>query len=466
MSNKRKVEDMMNNLELEELKNRELLHNQNKETAREKIEGLLDDKSFVEIEPLYNKGIVAGYGTINSRPICIWAQDVLQDDGALTSANIEKAIKVFDIAIKVGCPIISILESAKINYVDNLDILQGISRLIEKQVAVSGVIPQIAILFDSIIGGMAYSVALNDFIYTVKSNDISATLEKVKKINNADYKKDTDELLSFCFDNKNDCYGEVRKLLEFVPDNNLTDTEIFETDLNRTCEALNVISESEYDVHAIINEIVDKDFLEVKSNLSFNSVIGFARMGGRAVGIVASNGEGVLKISDFNKISRFIRFCDAFNLPIVTLINAKGYFNNSSNDIMNAGARLFYAYAEATVPKINVLLGDAFGSMYIAMGNIGKDITFAWPNANVCVAQPEAYVSVTKNSSIKDNADRIQKIEEYKSDNENILLALNKGYIDDIIEPSTTRQRIINALELFINKRENRPVKKHGNIPV
>lgn len=466
MSNKRKIEDMMNNLTLGELENRELSHNQNKETAKEKIESLLDEKSFVEIEPLYNKGIVAGYGTINSRPVCIWAQDVLQDNGALTGGNIEKVIKVFDIAVKVGCPVISILESAKVNFVDNLDILQGISRLAEKQVAVSGVIPQIAILFDSIVGGMAYLVALNDFVYTVKSNDVSAGLEKVKKINNSEYKKDTDELLSFCFDNKDNCFSEVRKLLEFIPDNNLTDTDILDAELNRTCEVLNAIDENEYDIHTVINEIVDKDFLEVKSNLSSNSVIGFSRIGGRAVGIVANNGEGILKTSDFNKVSRFVRFCDAFNLPVVTVINTKGYSNNSSSDIINAGARLFYAYAEATVPKINVLMGNAFGSMYVAMGNIGKDITFAWPNANICIAQPEAYVSVTENDSIKDNTDRAQKIEEYKLQNEDILLALNKGYIDDIIVPSTTRQRIISALELFINKRENRPVKKHGNIPV
>ena len=215
-----------------------------------------------------------------------------------------------------------------------------------------------------------------------------------------------------------------------------------------------------------IKEIVDEYFLEVKSNLSNNSVIGFSRIGGRAVGIVANCGGGRLKTADFNKIARFVRFCDAFTLPIVTLVKVTGYDVTSNNEIINAGSRTFYAYAEATVPKINVILGDALGSMYIAMGNIGKDITFAWPNAEICVLQPETYVSVMDNESIISNEIRVQKIEEYKQNNENIVLALEKGYIDDIIEPSTTRQRIISALELFINKRENRPVKKHGNIPM
>jgi len=466
MSNKRKIEGMINNLAIEEFGNRELAHNKGKETAKEKIESLLDDKSFVEIEPLYNKGIVAGYGTINTRPVCIWAQDTINDNGALTSANIQKVIKVFDMAVKVGCPIISIIENAKISIEDNLEIMQAISRLVEKQVAVSGVIPQVAILFDSVIGGMAYSVALNDFIYTVKSNDISASLEKTQKLNVPEYKKEDNELLSFEFNNKQECFAEVRKLFDFIPDNNLTDTEIFEADLNKTSERLNSISEQEYDVKTIINEIADEEFLEIKSNVSKNSVIGLGRIGGRAVGIVTNCGEGILKTSDFNKMSRFVRFCDAFNLPIITLINTKGYDVNSNNEIINAGSRLFYAYAEATVPKINVVLGNAFGSMYIAMGSIGKDITFAWPDADICVSTFESYVSIMDNDSITNNEARLQKINEYKENNENVLMALEKGYIDDIIEPATTRQRIISALELFINKRENRPVKKHGNIPV
>lgn len=466
MSNKRKIEDMIYNLTLEELGNRELAHNKNKETAKEKIESLLDEKSFVEVEPLHNKGIVAGYGTINGRPVCVWSQDTINDNGALTSGNIQKVIKVFDMAVKVGCPIISIIENAKISIEDNLDVMQAISKLVEKQVQVSGVIPQVAIVFDSVVGGMAYSLAINDFIYTIKQNNISAGLEKVKKLNNSEYKKENNELISFEFNNKQECFSDVRKLFEFIPDNNLTDTEIFEADLNRTSESLNTIAEQNYDVKTIINEIVDEEFLEIKNNLSENSVIGFARIGGRAVGIVANQGDGILKTSDFNKISRFVRFCDAFNISLVTLVNTKGYDSTSANEIISAGSRVFYAYAEATVPKINVIIGDAFGSMYIAMGNIGKDITLAWPSADVCVANTESYVSVMDNESITNNEIRAQKIAEYKENNENILLALERGYIDDIIEPATTRQRIISALELFINKRENRPVKKHGNIPV
>ena len=466
MSNQRKIEGMISNLALEELQNREFAHSKGKETAKEKIESLLDEKSFVEVESLHNRGIVAGCGTINDRPVCIWAQDTVNDNGALTSQNIQKVIKVFDMAVKVGCPIISIIENAKISIEDNLEIMQAISKLVEKQVAVSGVIPQVAVLFDSVIGGMAYSVALNDFIYTIKSNDVTANLEKAKKLNNADYKKDVNDLLSFEFTNKIECFSEVRKLFEYIPDNNLTDTEIFESDLNITSEVLNTIIGQDYDVRTVINEIADNGFVEIKSNLTNNSTIGFSRIGGRAVGIVANSGAGILKTSDFNKMARFVRFCDAFNLPIVTLVNTKGYDINSNNEIINAGARLFYAYAEATVPKINVVLGNAFGSMYIAMGNVGKDMTFAWPNAEICVANTESYVSIMDSDSIINNEVRAQKIEEYKENNESLLLALEKGYIDDIIEPATTRQRIISALELFINKRENRPVKKHGNIPV
>jgi acetyl-CoA carboxylase carboxyltransferase component len=198
----------------------------------------------------------------------------------------------------------------------------------------------------------------------------------------------------------------------------LTDTEIFESDLNITSEVLNTIIGQDYDVRTVINEIADNGFVEIKSNLTNNSTIGFSRIGGRAVGIVANSGAGILKTSDFNKMARFVRFCDAFNLPIVTLVNTKGYDINSNNEIINAGARLFYAYAETTVPKINVVLGNAFGSMYIAMGNVGKDMTFAWPNAEICVANTESYVSIMDSDSIINNEVRAQKIEEYKENNE------------------------------------------------
>lgn len=461
MSNQRKIEGLINNLELSELSNRELAHNANKETAKERIEGLLDEKSFVEIEPLYNKGIIAGYGTINNRPVCIYAQDVIEDSGALTAKNIQKIIKIFDMAVKVGCPIVSILDSEKVDVSDNLEVLNAISKLVEKQVAVSGVIPQIAILFDSIVGGMSYAVALNDFVYTVKNNRISPTLEKVQKINHYSV-DDSKELVSFQFETKEDCFNDVKKLFNYIPDNNLADTEIFDTDLNRVSENLNSISAQDYDVKSVINEIADNGFLEIKSNSSDNIVTAFARIGGRSVGIVANN-KDLLTISAFNKAARFVRFCDAFNIPLITLINVKGYEQNSDKEIINAGSRLFYAYAEATVPKINIILGNAFGSMYIAMGNLGKDMAFAWSNAELGLLQTEAYVSIKDN--ITDNILRKEKIEEYRNTNEDILIALEKGYIDDIIEPATTRQRIISALELFINKRENRPIKKHGNLP-
>jgi acetyl-CoA carboxylase carboxyltransferase component len=248
----------------------------------------------------------------------------------------------------------------------------------------------------------------------------------------------------------------------------LADTEIYETDLNKVSYNLNELANTTFDVRSLINEIVDTEFLEIKSDLNNQEVIGLSRIGGRTVGIVANQcfeNSGSLDINSFNKIGRFVRFCDAFGLPIITMVNAKGYDLKANSDIINAGSRLMYAYAEATVPKINVLIGDAFGSMYIALGNLGKDITYAWPNVNMGVLKAETLVSIKDSQNISNNDLRNEKIEEYKNNNEDVLNALNKGYIDDIIEPATTRQRIISALELFINKRENRPVKKHGNIP-
>ena len=469
MSNKRKIEELISEITNEEVNNRDAAHNKSKETAKEKIEALLDEKSFVEIEPLYNRGIIAGYGSINGRPVCIYAQDIINDNGALTVANVKKIIKTFDMAVKVGCPVISILENLRINVEENLDVLNEISKLIEKQVSVSGVIPQIAILFDSVIGGMAYSVALNDFVYTVKKQEVSATLEKVKKFNNSNYKADDkNDIISFEFETKAECFNDVRRLLEYIPANNLADTEIYDVDLNKMSYNLNELMSGNFDVRSVINEIVDIEFLEIKSDLNNQEVIGLSRIGGRTIGLVANQcfeTSGSLDSNSFNKIGRFVRFCDAFNLPIVTLINAKGYDLKANSDIINAGSRLMYAYAEATVPKINVLIGDAFGSMYIALGNIGKDITYAWPNVNMGVLKTETLVSIKDSQNISNNNTRNEKIEEYKNNNEDVLNALNKGYIDDIIEPATTRQRIISALELFINKRENRPVKKHGNIP-
>lgn len=431
--------------------------------TRKRIEELLDSKSFAEINGDNLCGIISGYGTISGRPVCIYAQDVSVMNGILTRENLIKINKVFDIAVKTGVPIISIWETSKVKLDEGVGILKDLNNLLKKHVEFSGVIPQISIVCGECIGTLATLVYLNDFVFTIdnESKISSAILNQDLAIENKN--------AHFLMNSEEEAFAKVKELFNFIPDNNLTDADIFESnDLNRlTSNIEEILINEQYDVKDIIKEISDNDtFFEIAFDNPTNITCGFIRLGGRSIGVVANciNRKKMLDSSAFNKAARFVRFCDAFNIPIVTLIDTYGIIDE--NMIMNHGAKLFYAYSEATVPKVNLVLKNAFGGAYLLMGGLSADISYALNTAKISTSNP-ASMAVILNSKKVSNIDEKDKIiDEYKATEALPVTALKQNIIDDILSPENVRQKLISALYLLAGKRENRPVKKHGNIPL
>ncbi|MBQ7668977.1 MAG: hypothetical protein IJS47_06595 [Clostridia bacterium] len=395
--------------------------------TRERIEALLDAKSFAEINSTNECGVICGYGTISNRPVCIYSHD---ENGIITKENLTKIEKIFDIAVKTGVPIISILETSKIKLDEGAGILKKLNGLLSKYVEFSGVIPEIAIVYGQCVGTMATLAHLNDFVFLVDGT-LSSSITTLEP-ENSDIQLNVSE---------NEIYNKIRELISFIPDNNLTDPDVVDNaDLNRTTNIAEFLSTKVYDANKVVSEISD----DMKF-LTVNDVnCGFIRLGGRSVGVVAN----VTKqdSESFDKLARFVRFCDAFNIPLVTLINTSGMEDTSK--IMKHAAKLFYAYAEATVPKISVVIGNAFGGAYIFSGGLNSDISYALDSAKISVLSNEAMEKIVGNAE--------NSLEEVVKEN----------LIDGIITPESIRIKLIGALYLLLGKRENRPVKKHGNIPL
>lgn len=487
-------------------------HESGKMTARERINALFDENSFVEIDAFVETrsiefdmqkkkvpgdGVVTGYGTIGGRLVYVSSQDFTVIGGSLGEMHARKITKVMDMALKMGAPFVSINDSGGARIEEGIDALSGFGDIFYRNTLASGVIPQISVIMGPCAGGAVYSPAITDFVFMVeKTSQMFITGPQVIKavtgedvtfeqLGGAGTHNSISGVAHFKSSSENECIDDIKKLISFLPDNNLSDVPAYECkdSLNRIPEELNDIipdgANKPYDMKDIIEKIVDSgDFFEIQKHFAQNIIIGFGRLNGSTVGIIANQPKfsaGVLDVNSSDKGARFVRFCDAFNIPIITLTDVPGYLpgvGQEHSGVIRHGAKLLYSFSEATVPKINIIIRKAYGGAYIAMNSkhLGADMVFAWPTAEIAVMGPDGAANIIFRKEIKAAADPIEtrnsKIEEYRNKFSNPYVAAARGYVDDVIEPATTRGRLINALEMLSSKRENRPAKKHGNIPL
>jgi acetyl-CoA carboxylase carboxyltransferase component len=486
----------------------EAQHSKGKLTARERIALLLDEGSFVELDKyithrsddptlpkFYGDGAVTGFGTINGRQVFLFSFDFTVLGGSLGEMTSKKISKAMDHAMKVGCPIIGIIDSGGARIQEGVMSLDGYGEIFFHNTMASGVIPQITASIGPSAGGAVYSPAMTDFVVMVENvgqmfvtgpevvKEVLSQEVSFEELGGARAHATKSGVAHFIANNEYDCFDKVKKLLSFIPQNNAEEPAIVETndDPNRIDSKLvNILPENpyqQYDMKEIIKSIVDNgDFFEVHELFAENIIVGFARMGGRSIGIIANQPmylAGALDINSSNKAARFIRFCDAFNISIVTLVDTPGYLpgaDQEHNGIIRHGSKLLFAYCEATVPKVTCIIGKAYGGAYIAMGskNLRADINYAWPSAEIAVLGPEAAITIIHRRELKNapNAvDTKKKLaKEFRDKFANPYIAAEKGIIDVVIDPMETRPMIIQALNALANKRESRPWKKHGNI--
>jgi propionyl-CoA carboxylase beta chain len=489
-------------------------HARGKKTARERIAMLLDEGSFVELDEFarhrstnfgleqtrpYGDGVVTGYGTVDGRPVCVFAQDFTVFGGSLGEVFGEKIVKVMDLAMKTGCPVIGINDSGGARIQEGVVSLGLYGEIFFRNVRASGVIPQISLIMGPCAGGAVYSPAVTDFtvmvdqtshmfitgpdvIKTVTGEDVA--MEELggarthnSKSGNAHYLASDEE----------DAVEYVKTLLSYLPSNNLDEPPVFtaDTDLERTETDLaldTLIPDSAnqpYDMHQVIESVLDDgEFCEVHPLYAQNIVVGFGRVDGRPVGVVANQPmhfAGCLDIAASEKAARFVRTCDAFNLPILTFVDVPGFLPGTGQEwdgIIRRGAKLIYAYAEATVPKVTVITRKAYGGAYDVMGSkhLGADLNFAWPTAQIAVMGAQGAVNILYRSELKDADDpvarRAELIQEYEDTLANPYIAAERGYVDAVIPPSATRAQVVRGLRALRTKRETLPPKKHGNIPL
>jgi acetyl-CoA/propionyl-CoA carboxylase len=486
----------------------EAQHSKGKLTARERIALLLDEGSFVELDKyithrsddptlpkFYGDGAVTGFGTINGRQVFLFSFDFTVLGGSLGEMTSKKISKAMDHAMKVGCPIIGIIDSGGARIQEGVMSLDGYGEIFFHNTMASGVIPQITASIGPSAGGAVYSPAMTDFVVMVENvgqmfvtgpevvKEVLSQEVSFEELGGARAHATKSGVAHFIANNEYDCFDKVKKLLSFIPQNNAEEPAIVETndDPNRIDPKLiNILPENpyqQYDMKEIIKSIVDNgDFFEVHELFAENIIVGFARMGGRSIGIIANQPmylAGALDINSSNKAARFIRFCDAFNISIVTLVDTPGYLpgaDQEHNGIIRHGSKLLFAYCEATVPKVTCIIGKAYGGAYIAMGskNLRADINYAWPSAEIAVLGPEAAITIIHRRELKNapNAvDTKKKLaKEFRDKFANPYIAAEKGIIDVVIDPMETRPMIIQALNALANKKESRPWKKHGNI--
>ena len=490
----------------------ETQHSKGKLTARERIELLLDPRSFVELDKfvvhqctefgmaerkILGDGVVTGYGTIEGRLVYVFSQDFTVFGGSLGEMFAKKICKIMDLAMKTGAPVVGLNDSGGARIQEGVGSLAGYGDIFFRNVMASGVIPQISAIMGPCAGGAVYSPALTDFIIMVdKTSHMFITGPQVIKtvlgqeitfeeLGGALVHSQTSGVAHFIAKDEEHCVQIVKQLLSYLPSNYLEDPPIVETgdDPNRTDEGLaNIIPDDPdkpYDVKEIIYRVVDNgEFFEVQPLWAPNILIGFARLNGRTVGIVANQPlfyAGALDIASSVKGGRFVRFCDAFNTPIITFVDVPGLMPGTEQEhggIIREGSKLLYAYCEATVPKITVILRKAYGGAYDVMGSkhSGGDINYSWPIAEIAVMGPHGAINIIFRKEIAEATDagkkRMELVSEYRQKLANPYVAAQKGYIDEVIEPMETRPKLISALEMLATKREERPSKKHANIPL
>ncbi len=490
-------------------------HVKGKYTARERIAMLLDDGSFEEFDmfaehrstnfgmdknKFLGDGVVTGYGTIDGRLVYIFAQDFTVFGGSLSEMMAQKICKVMDQAMKMGAPVIGINDSGGARIQEGINALAGYAEIFQRNILASGVVPQISGIFGPCAGGAVYSPALTDFtIMTQGTSYMFLTGPKVVKtvtgedvtqeqLGGASVHTSKSGVAHFAVQNEEDGLQLVRKLLSFLPQNNLEEAPLVKNDdpVDRLEDALNEIipdsATKPYDMYEVIGAVIDKgEFLEVHADYAKNIIVGFARLNGQSVGIVANQPKflaGVLDINASRKAARFVRFCDAFNIPIVTLVDVPGFLPGTGQEyggVINHGAKLLYAYGEATVPKVTVTLRKSYGGAHIVMSckQLRGDINYAWPTAEIAVMGADGAVEVLYSKEIGDEKDPekqaallAEKKDEYNELFANPVNAARYGYIDDIIEPRNTRFRVIRALQQLQTKKLVNPPKKHDNLPL
>ncbi len=490
----------------------EAQHSKGKLTARERIALLLDEGTFQELDPFIQHratefglaeqkypgdAVVTGYGDVNGRPTFVYSQDFTVLGGSLSEVVGQKICKAMDLALNSGAPMVGLIDSGGARIQEGIDSLSGYASIFLRNTLASGVIPQISVILGPAAGGATYSPALTDFVFMVRGQGQmyitgpevirAVTAEDVthEELGGAVPHTSQSGVAHFAPSSEEECLQEVRRLLSFIPQNNSGDTLTQQSsdDPTRADEALNHIvpdhSNKAYDMLDLLTRVVDDgDFMQVQEAYARNVIVGFARMDGQSVGVVAQQPEhlaGVLDINASCKAARFVRFCDAFNIPLVTFVDVPGFMPGVSQElggIIRHGAKLIYAYAEATVPKISVVVRKAYGGAYIVMSSKGLrgDINYAWPTGEIAVMGAEGAVNVIQRREIKASdkpeETRASLIKDYEDKFMNPYVAASRGMIDDVIEPSETRPKIIKALAMLSNKRETLPPKKHGSIPL
>ncbi len=487
-------------------------HEKGKLTARERLDILLDEGSFEEIDMLVRHrshdfglekqrylgdGVVTGHGTIDGRKVFVFSQDFTVFGGSLSEAHAEKICKIMDMAMKVGAPVIGVNDSGGARIQEGVVSLGGYADIFLRNTLASGVIPQISAVMGPCAGGAVYSPAITDFILMVKNSSHmfvtgpnvvkTVTHENVsfEDLGGALTHATKSGVAHFACENEIECLQYIRKLISFIPSNNLDDPPLVDTDddPNRMEQNLQSIipdnPNKPYDIKDVITAVLDsKEFFEVHELYAPNIVVGFGRLGGRSVGIVANQPAvlaGVLDIDSSIKGARFVRFCDAFNIPLVVFEDVPGFLPGTEQEwrgIIKHGAKLLYAFCEATVPKITVITRKAYGGAYDVMNSkhIRGDINYAWPTAEIAVMGPKGAVEIIFRKEIKEAEDKEkaleQKVDEFRQKFANPYIAAERGYVDDVIEPVETRPRLIKALNMLDTKVDRNPKKKHGNIPL
>ncbi|MPZ49812.1 MAG: methylmalonyl-CoA carboxyltransferase [Dehalococcoidia bacterium] len=487
----------------------EAQHQRGKLTARERLQLLADPGTFEEFDALVvhrstdfgvdqqrfpGDSVVTGYARIEGRPVCVFSQDFTVIGGSVSEVAAEKICKIMDLALKAGVPIIGINDGGGARIQEGVASLKGYGEIFRRNVRASGVIPQISVILGPAAGGAVYSPSITDFVFMVQDHSFmfitgpdvvkAVTMEEVtdEDLGGASIHATRSGVAHFSIDTEEACLAEVRRLVAFLPPNNLEDAPIVEMGddpRRRDEDMLTILPEVDshpYDVREVIYRVIDSaDFLEVHADYAQNIVAGLARLAGRTVGIVANQPlylAGTLDIAASTKAARFVRFCDCFNIPIVTFVDVTGYLPGTAQEwggIISHGAKLVYAYAEATVPKVTCILRKAYGGAYIAMGSkhLGGDVNLSWPSGSIAVTGPDAAVNIVFRSQLeKAPESRQQLMNDYQERFANPYVTAGRGYIDDVIDPRDTRWKLIRSLEMLQNKGEHAPQKKHGNIPL
>ncbi|MFB9806355.1 acyl-CoA carboxylase subunit beta [Haladaptatus pallidirubidus] len=487
-------------------------HEKGKMTARERIDYFLDDDTFNEFDQLRTHrshnfgmeekqiagdGVVTGYGEVNGRKVFVFAHDFTVFGGSLGEVFAEKVTKVMDKAMEVGAPIIGLNDSAGARIQEGVASLAGYADIFHRNQQASGVIPQISAIMGPCAGGAVYSPAITDFIFMVKDTshmfitgpDVIETVtgEEVtfEELGGATAHTAESGVAHFAENSEEEALDDIRRLLSYLPQNNVEDPPRVEPwdDPERRDDKLESVVPDQprkpYDITKVIDGVVDEDsFFEVQEGYAKNIVVGFARLDGRSIGIVANQprvNAGTLDIESSEKGSRFVRFCDSFNIPILTFVDVPGFMPGTDQEhggIIRHGAKLLYAFSEATVPLMTVITRKAYGGAYDVMSSkhIGTDVNYAWPTAEIAVMGPQGAVNVLYSSELAEADDpearRDELIDEYREQFANPYTAADRGFVDDVIEPKDTRPRLIDDLEMLMSKRTAQPEKKHGNIPL